>query len=171
MARTSMHRMAQQGHRRKRRNVARFLRRPWVEQRLFLLTLSMLLSTTLGVRVLGFKRWYALLARYPARAGWKVAGKEEPGTAYHLSRLVYLANRHARLQHTCLAQSLTLWWLLRCHGLQGDLRIGVRLNERQLEAHAWIEVEGCPLENGRQVWESFAAFDQAVAPNVSHRVK
>jgi hypothetical protein len=160
-----MHITVKENRGRKFRRVVRFLRRPWVEQRLFLLTVSMLHLTTLGVRLLGFKRWYALLARYPARAEWKVAGKDEHGTVYYLSRSVHLANHYARLRNNCLAQSLTLWWLLRCYGVQGDLRIGVRLNEGQLEAHAWIEVEGCPLENGRQVRELFAAFDQAIAPS------
>jgi hypothetical protein len=166
-----MHVIAKEGRSRKFRSVARFLRRPLVEQRPFLLTVSMLLLTTLGVRLLGFKRWYALLARYPAHAEWKAAGKDEQATVYWLSRLVYRANQHARLQHNCLAQSLTLWWLLRCHGAQGDLRIGVRLNEGQLEAHAWIEYKGCPLENGRQVRELFAAFDQAITHSASRWVK
>lgn len=48
---------------------------------------------------------------------------------------------------TCLVQSLTAHALLRRRGYRADLRIGVQERAssaaRPLEAHAWVECEGC----------------------------
>jgi hypothetical protein len=152
--------------RRRRRihKLSRFVRWPLAEQRLFLLALWLLPLTTLGMRLFGFKRWYALLARFPARAGWSIPGKDDDATARYLSRSMRMADRHLLLHNSCLAQSLTLWWLLRCHGLHSDLRIGIRLEHGQLEAHAWIEYDGRPLGTNQHVREEFVTFDRVITP-------
>ena len=49
--------------------------------------------------------------------------------------------------------------MLRQRGVESDLRIGVRLIEGRLEAHAWIEVDGQPLNESAAVTDQFAPFE------------
>lgn len=50
---------------------------------------------------------------------------------------------------TCLTQALATRSLLAVYGHTSDLRIGVaRSNGGDLEAHAWLEVEGIPVIGG-----------------------
>jgi len=49
------------------------------------------------------------------------------------------------LRTYCLERSLVLVWLLRRHGVGGNLRIGVKREGSELLAHAWVELMGQPL--------------------------
>jgi hypothetical protein len=64
----------------------------------------------------------------------------------------------------CLDRSLCLWWLLQRQGWAPDLRIGVRKVEGVLEAHAWVEEAGRPLNDFPDVHLRYAAFEGAVLP-------
>jgi hypothetical protein len=55
----------------------------------------------------------------------------------------------------CLSQSLTLSWLLRRRGLEPTLRLGVRLLEQKLDAHAWVVYDGRVLNDTQDVAERF----------------
>lgn len=53
----------------------------------------------------------------------------------------------------CLPQSMLLAMLMRRRGIAADLCLGVKLEE-PFEAHAWLEVEGAPVNQG----ETLAGF-------------
>ena len=73
---------------------------------------------------------------------------------------VRLAARNVPCRARCLEQSLTLWYLLRRHGVPSALRIGVRKAGGQtLEAHAWVELEGRPINDRPDIALSYAAFE------------
>jgi hypothetical protein len=55
--------------------------------------------------------------------------------------MVDVAARHLPWRPTCLPRSLVLWFLLRRQGVPAELRIGIQKHDRQLEAHAWVEVD------------------------------
>jgi hypothetical protein len=57
---------------------------------------------------------------------------------------------------TCLRQALLLHWLLRRRGLQPELRIGVRKQGEALDAHAWMELDGHPLQSSPVAHSPFA---------------
>ena len=80
------------------------------------------------------------------------------------ARLVQAAARYGLFRPTCLPQSLVLWWLLRRQGLAGELRIGVRPEPSRLEAHAWVEFQGQPLNDGADVARRFAPFPREIIP-------
>jgi hypothetical protein len=63
----------------------------------------------------------------------------------------------------CLVRSLCLQWLLRRRGVASELRIGARLVGGQLESHAWVEVDGRPVNDAPDVAERYAAFEGALA--------
>ncbi len=87
--------------------------------------------------------------------------------ATRLARMVRLAARYGPHRANCLKQSLVIWWLLRQRGLETALRIGVRKEEEQFEAHAWIECLGRPLNEGADIHERFVPFDQILSQEVN----
>ena len=73
--------------------------------------------------------------------------------------MVNIAGRYAPGPATCLTRSLFLSWLLRGWGVSCELRIGVRLNDGALEAHAWVEHLGMPINDADDIALRFAPFD------------
>ena len=59
-------------------------------------------------------------------------------------RITAAARRHP-LRPACLQRSLVLHYWLTRDGLSSQLRIGVRREAGQLKAHAWVEVNGQPV--------------------------
>jgi hypothetical protein len=57
----------------------------------------------------------------------------------------------------CGPRSLTLWWLLRRHGVAGELRIGVRRDGECIAAHAWVVCHGTVV--GETVHDRFVSFE------------
>ena len=72
------------------------------------------------------------------------------------------ADRHGLVHPSCLVKSLTLWWLLGRQGIGSELRVGVRKEGRNLEAHAWVEREGIALNEPEERHHHYAAFDAAL---------
>src|SRR5436190_22160895 len=59
----------------------------------------------------------------------------------------------------CLVRSLVTERLLRLRGMPADLRIGVRVEEGRLEAHAWVECEGEPIDGMRDARARYSPFE------------
>jgi hypothetical protein len=76
--------------------------------------------------------------------------------------MVNLAARRGIFNANCLQRSLPLWWMLKRQNIHGDLKIGVRLNQQQCEAHAWVEYLGCVLNDSEDVSERFTPFRDAI---------
>jgi Transglutaminase-like superfamily len=76
-------------------------------------------------------------------------------------RMVNAAARYAWGRFTCLEKSLALWWLLMRQGTASSVRIGARKSGAKLEAHAWVEREGVPLNEPQQEHRHYATFDAA----------
>jgi hypothetical protein len=85
-----------------------------------------------------------------------------------LGRVVNVAARHAFGPATCLSRSLVLRWLLQRRGIETQLRIGVRLAGGELDAHAWVEHAGVPLNDSADVGERYAAFDGELSADSFH---
>ena len=112
----------------------------------------------LGLRVLGLPRFQASLQRLPVASSSSI-----PLTDIRaLGELVNMAARHTLGQRTCLTRSLLLCWLLQRRGVQSDLRIGVRLIQGALQAHAWVECEGIPVNDRSDVSAQFVPFGDLV---------
>jgi hypothetical protein len=74
-------------------------------------------------------------------------------------RMVDLAARHLPWQPSCLPRSLVLWFLLRRQGVPAELRIGVRKSQQQLQAHAWVEVEGQVVNDAPDIAAEYRPFE------------
>lgn len=141
------------------RNATRFLALPGPERRTLLAALALLPLFWLALRIAGLQRLQRWLHR-----------KAEPGAAPALAdlqrtgALVNAAARRVLGRDHCLTRSLYLWWLLRRRGVGAKLRIGVRLEEGALEAHAWVECEGIPINDRPDVGADFPPFMDSISP-------
>ena len=56
---------------------------------------------------------------------------------------------------------MALWFTLRQHGLDGDIRIGVVANDggSGIDGHAWVEYRGTVLNDEPDIGSRFAVFD------------
>ena len=132
------------------------------ERRLTLVATGLLPVFALGLRALGLRRWHARVARHippapPCR----------PDMAPE--RLAAAVDRAARLSPgspTCLVRSLVLWYLLARRGQHAQIVVGVRRPGTGLEAHAWVEVDGRPVNDAADVRRRFETFEQAVVPGL-----
>jgi hypothetical protein len=72
---------------------------------------------------------------------------------------VALAARYGLISGTCLSRSLTIMRLMACRGVEGNLRLGVKLHNGELRAHAWVEVAGVALPGvDEREYEPFPGF-------------
>jgi hypothetical protein len=126
------------------------------ERRMFLAALWLLPACSAALRVLGLARVQRMLASIPAA----------PGDAPEARRISYCVDAAARqlpIRSSCLTRSLVLQGLLARRGVASAVRVGVRLANGQLDAHAWVEYAGVPLNDAADVGERYAAFDGALA--------
>ncbi|MEO6723811.1 MAG: lasso peptide biosynthesis B2 protein [Blastocatellia bacterium] len=128
----------------------------WLVQAIFLLPIN-----AVAFGLLGLKDWQRVLV-WLASAFRTSHGNAGLAQANRVAGMVELAARCGFLKANCLQRSLTLWWMLKRLGLHGELKIGVRLNQQQCEAHAWVEYLGCVLNDSTDVSERFAPFAGAI---------
>jgi hypothetical protein len=155
---------------------------PW-EERWLLVQASLLLPlTALVVHTIGVGRWQRVLARQTPfkktpisdsrsatgeSTGVSDAAGEGPSAiqkARVIAKTVRVAARHGFYHANCLEQSLVLWWLLARKGIESELRFGARKEDVRLEAHAWVECCGVPLNEAADVHEQFRPFEAVAAP-------
>lgn len=135
------------------RRIARFLALPAAERAVLLNAFFWLPVTALALRL-------RLRGLEPgALAVVAPATPTQPGVApARIAELVAVAARHGVVRGNCLSQSLTLKRLLDRHGVAGTLRVGARRAGAGLEAHAWVEHDGRPLNDGADVAGRYPPF-------------
>ena len=72
-----------------------------------------------------------------------------------LGRLIEMASRVSPLPTTCLTKSVLMCWMLRRRGIAHELVIGVRQGEAGLQAHAWVECKGSPVNDHGDIAAQF----------------
>ena len=77
--------------------------------------------------------------------------------------MVNAADRLGLVHPSCLAKSLTLWWLLGRQGIPSQLRIGIRKDAEKFEAHAWVDCDGTALNEPDEHHQHYVAFDAALS--------
>ena len=132
-------------------------------RKLFLRAIVLLPLVTLSLRWRGFRATQAALRRFLPNAipepDAALASKEVAIAAH----MVNAADRHGLVHPSCLAKSLTLWWLLGRQGIPSHLRIGIRKEKEKFEAHAWVERDGAALNEPDEHHHHYAAFDAALS--------
>ena len=130
---------------------------------LFLRAVVLLPLVVLSLRWRGFRETQAALQRFLSKANPEpdaaLASKITALTAH----MVNAADRHGLAHPSCLAKSLTLWWLLGRQGIPSQLRIGTRKGKEKFEAHAWVERDGTALNEPDEPHHHYAAFDASLS--------
>lgn len=116
-----------------------------------------------GIKCFGFRRFYKAIANFTSRKD-RVQEREGIKQARAIAKLVEIASRYGLYKPNCLQKSLLLWWLLQQRNIESELRIGVRKKAEVLEAHAWVEYQGCVLNDRSDVDQLFAPFAGAILP-------
>ena len=58
---------------------------------------------------------------------------------------------------------MVLWWLLARHGLQSEIRFGIKAEPgEEFGAHAWVEYEGANLCDSDVLQKQVAQFKKTV---------
>jgi hypothetical protein len=128
-------------------------------QELFLRAVVLLPLVSLSLKWRGFRATQAVLQRFLSKTN------PEPDTplaskyAAVAAHMVHAADRHGLVHPSCLAKSLTLWWLLGRQGMASHLRIGIRKEKEKFEAHAWVECQGAALNEPDEHHRHYSAFD------------
>jgi hypothetical protein len=138
----------------------------WLERWLLVQALLLLPLIALALRLFGFRPLHTALANLTSTNCRLVSNKTQAALAqaYSTVRIVRAAIWYGPYHANCLQQSLVLWWLLRCQGIESDLRIGVRKQASRFEAHAWVEYLGLALNDSSDVYQRFAAFNCVIVP-------
>jgi len=132
---------------------------PSADRRCLFLSLLLLPSVALSVKVLGFKRtkrWLAALPGCPTA----VIPSDERRRVIQIMRNTRIARSYHRYWTNCLSHSLTLWALLHRERIPCEVRVGSRIEGGHLKAHAWVEWQQETLNDPDGMTEKGAAFDR-----------
>lgn len=132
-------------------------------QRLFVRALVTLPLVGLSLKFRGFEATRATLRKTVSRVTPQILSDSLNKQIALTAHMVNAADRHGPVHPSCLIKSLTLWWLLGRQGVTSELRVGVRKEGGNLEAHAWVEREGIALNEPEERHHHYAAFDAALA--------
>ena len=125
----------------------------------FMVALCGLPGVYLNLRRFGFKNYLARLQHVPL-----AATPPDIDTSSVPAQISYLVNGAARLlfrREACLERSILLWSLLRRRGIESELKIGVATGDSGMRAHAWVEIDGEPINEQPKINEKFAAFNSS----------
>ena len=114
----------------------------------------LLIGLKLALALLGFTRTRRLVEAYTCRP--PVLPPVPMLRVAELERVVALAAAFCPGRALCLEQSLMLHALLRRAGVVSRLRLGVQ--PHPFAAHAWIEVDGMPVNDVVEHVRHFTAF-------------
>jgi Transglutaminase-like superfamily len=74
------------------------------------------------------------------------------------ARWIRIASRYLPGGGNCLVRSVALYGLLRRAGVAAELRIGVAGTTPALDAHAWVEIDGAPIDDFADVGARYQPF-------------
>jgi hypothetical protein len=147
----------------------RFRMRSPEDRRLILRATWVMPLTRIGLRLFGFWRWKELIERFllSTRFPRPLPASAENQSVLRTVRAVRSVELHGLTDPNCLERSMTLWWMLRREGIEGELHIGARKQDGSFKAHAWVELRGQVLNDDVEVYRHYARFDAPIAATVS----
>ena len=118
--------------------------------------------TFFGIRAMGVSRWQKVLVKVAncRKTQSQLSAQDEVGTQKTsvIARMVRVAANHGLFYANCLQQSLVLSCLLEQNGIKSEIRFGARKENRQFQAHAWVEVNGQTISYDEGVHQSFSSL-------------
>ena len=114
---------------------------------------SLLLVIDIALRILPFRKVQGWI-KPPHQT--EISATQAERIIQRSSHFVDLATRHHLYPMTCLRRSLALQWLLSRGGLHTTLQFGVRRENGNLQAHAWLEYQGQVIDKAIIPTEQYA---------------
>lgn len=132
------------------RHLRKFWLLPEEERQLQVYVVPLLLGVRFGLYLFPFHKMVRLVNYIGQREG---ANKvQESQYQEMVARTVQRASRYLFGKNNCLTQALTSQLILKRHGIDAKLRIGVQKNEKGvMQAHAWVENDGSVVIGGGAV--------------------
>ena len=118
-----------------------------------------LLAVRLHLKARGFGRSVARARRLGARGA--DAGSPDGDLPERTAHRVAVAGAFFPGRAVCLEQSLAIYLLLRRRGVPAELRLGV--TPSPFQAHAWVEVDGAPVNEDPETVARFLPMPAAPA--------
>jgi len=123
---------------------------------LFLLSKAFCLLpfTALGLQLFGYKTIQAVL-------DWGLPvhtfdrGHDVVSKARQIANMIRIAAAHVPVRVSCLPQSMVLCRMVQLQEIGCNLRLGARVENGNFKAHAWVEVDGVPVNDTQDVRERF----------------
>jgi len=137
----------------------RFLRLGKNDRQIVFLSAVGLVCARAGLRLVGFGRWEKAFNRFWPEPPREIPADRPIDRARHIARLHRAAERRLFFHPSCLEHSFVLQWQLRRERIASTLRFGGRKQDARFEAHAWVEVDGLPLERFAGESARFAPFE------------
>ncbi|MEE9415069.1 MAG: lasso peptide biosynthesis B2 protein [Acidimicrobiales bacterium] len=119
------------------------------------LRLSLMLGATRSaIRIFGFAKTTRALTWVSART--QTDGSGDIGA---VGKEIAAANGRP-FAGTCLDRSVLLCFLARRGGETPEIRIGVAMDDGELEAHAWVVMDGVVMNDSPQAVARYVVFDR-----------
>ncbi|NNE66495.1 MAG: lasso peptide biosynthesis B2 protein [Pyrinomonadaceae bacterium] len=135
------------------RKVRTFLELPWRQKKIFLMFCCLIPGMELSIRSFGLRRTHRILERMGSRA---LRMEQEPEVVINRHKnLLDLFVKNFPFGGRCLAQSLSLWYLLKRLRVETDLKFGTKRDDGEIRAHAWLEYQGTPIDSQTEIYTSF----------------
>jgi len=134
--------------------IEQFLELNWAERSWLLEAWFLLLGFRVALRTRPFssvERW----ARVPLATNGSSAEQDPQQPDPRLAWCVDAAANHHLWPMRCLERSLTRQRMLRKRGVDAELKIGVQKQGPELEAHAWLEIDGRPVAEPESISQRF----------------
>ena len=74
----------------------------------------------------------------------------------HTRRIFNKIRKSKKYLGNCLSTTLVLWFILQRQGVFSKIVIGVKKQSTLLKAHAWLEIEGVPLNARLSICNNYA---------------
>jgi len=144
------------------RELAKLRALTFVERRLLAVALPATPLVALSLAFFGYRRTHAAMSRWPRPRASRLSNESDRlARAKSAARVVGIAAASGPVRASCLRRSLLLWWLLRREGIESVVRVGVQPSgDGALDAHAWVEYLGRPLNDTDDVAERFFPFER-----------
>ncbi len=112
-----------------------------------------------AVEIALHRRGFLSTARYLGKRSDRPSVAPDLEASRRLSEAVAIIAGRRVVGAPCLSRSLVVWFLLRRHGIDAEVVIGAEPPAGGvLPAHAWVEVDGVPVNDVPTVRDRYGSF-------------
>lgn len=112
----------------------------------------------LTIQMMGLSRTQTILAFFQKDLPVKPPADLKLRLARARSIIRY-TRMHGPYKGNCLSRSVLMQVLLQKQGISSQMIIGVRFDDQEFKAHAWLERDGKPLNERKDVRQRFSVME------------